>query len=72
MERHYTTPEIAKLLQLKRTSVTFLLTSGKLRGRKIGQTWRVTKSDLNAYLAKNAPLSDTEAFEKVEALNGRR
>ncbi len=72
MEKFLTTPKVAEMLHLHRKTVTDLLTTGKLRGRKIGQTWRVSQGDLNAYLRKNAPLSDTEEFEKVEALNGRR
>jgi excisionase family DNA binding protein len=43
--------EAAQALGVSETDVLATLESGELKGRKIGSTWRITKTALDAYLA---------------------
>jgi excisionase family DNA binding protein len=43
-------PNVAHYLQVDRATVLRLLNSNELRGYKIGGQWRVTTTDLRAYI----------------------
>lgn len=45
-----TVEEIAEILKVDKRLVYNLLTSKKLKGRKVGREWRVLREDLEAYL----------------------
>lgn len=47
---YFTTEDIAKLLQISPITVQRWLNDGKLKGFKVGQTWRVSKKVLEEYL----------------------
>ena len=42
--------EVAQALGVSEADVNAVLESGELKGKKIGSTWRVTRSALTAYL----------------------
>ena len=47
----YLTPtEIAKELKVHERTVRRLLNKGKLKGSKIGGSWRISRDNLNEYL----------------------
>jgi excisionase family DNA binding protein len=49
-----TPPQVAAHLQVNERTVTQWLRKGHLRGFKIGKEWRVSESDLSAFLDKSA------------------
>lgn len=52
----YTPEQVAEKLQVTRRAVYAWLTSGKLRGLRAGDTWRITEQDLMAFLeSRKAP-----------------
>jgi excisionase family DNA binding protein len=53
-----TVKEVADTLTLKETTIYEWLKAGKLKGAKIGDTWRVKESDLQAFI---------ESAYKIEA-----
>jgi excisionase family DNA binding protein len=57
-ERLYDPAQVAEYLQLHRETVMDHLRSGKLRGRKVGKVWRVTESDLQAFIDAHINQSD--------------
>lgn len=50
MERVYTTEEVADALRVSVFTVRRLLNSGRLHGFKVGKDWRITESDLQAFI----------------------
>jgi len=50
MSEEYTTQEVAEILRIHRLSVIRRIESGKLRARKEGSEWRISKKDLDAYI----------------------
>jgi len=50
MEKYYTPEEVAKLLKTSRETVYNWLRSGKLKGVKVFNFWRVPESELNRLL----------------------
>lgn len=46
----YTVDDIAELLQVSQRTVYDYLRSGKLKGKKIGKSWKVTEEALRAFL----------------------
>ena len=42
---------VAQILKVEETDVIATLTDGSLKGKKIGSTWRITKTALDAFLA---------------------
>ena len=49
-EKVFTTVEAAEHLRLKVTTIRKYVKSGKIRGVKIGNDWRILDSDLQEYL----------------------
>ena len=49
-EKEYTTQEVAEILRVHRLSVIRRIEKGKLRARKEGSIWRISESDLEAYI----------------------
>ena len=49
-----TREEAADVLKVSRNTMFRLLREGQIRASKVGATWRVRKSDLDRYLARNA------------------
>ena len=50
MEDFWTTEQIAKKLQIGEETVLRYLQTGKIKGIKIARHWRVTESDLKAFI----------------------
>ncbi|MFA5445775.1 MAG: helix-turn-helix domain-containing protein [Bacteroidales bacterium] len=46
----YTPSEVAEKLRVNREVIYKWLQAGKLKGRKIGNLWRVSESDLDEFL----------------------
>jgi excisionase family DNA binding protein len=52
----YTPEQVAEKIQVTRRSVYAWLTTGKLRGLRAGDTWRIAEADLMAFLeSRKAP-----------------
>lgn len=51
-ERYWTPEEIAERLKLSKGTVYGLLRAGELPAIKIGSQWRVSESDLDAFLRR--------------------
>ena len=79
-------PESAALLMdVSKDTVIRLLTSGKLKGNKIGHQWRTTESDIFAYYnrpkeeskekkrtgTRRSVMSNRITFEPIKYVNGR-
>lgn len=50
MDRLFTPEEIAKYLQKAQKTVRAYLRDGKIKGVKVGNTWRIKKSDLELFV----------------------
>lgn len=50
MEKYYTPEEVAELLKTSRETIYNWLRSGKLRGVKVFNFWRISESELNRLL----------------------
>ena len=46
----YSPEEVAEHLKVTRPTVYGWLSRGKLRGRRVGDLWRITENDLTAFL----------------------
>jgi len=55
-----TTEEVAQYLKMKEQTVRDLLRHRKLPGRKVGKSWRVLRSELDAWLRQSEPVRDGE------------
>ena len=51
MDEFYIVREVARLLKLDEVTILRWLRVGKLRGKKLGKQWRVSKDDLMAFTA---------------------
>jgi excisionase family DNA binding protein len=51
----YKPEEVADLLKVSPETVRLWLKEGKLKGAKIGTTWRVKQEDIEAFLAAHTP-----------------
>lgn len=49
----YTPDEVATLLKIPKSTVSYLLRNGEMRGTKVGRQWRITKKNLEIYLDDN-------------------
>lgn len=49
-----TVADLAEELKVHKMTVYRLLTSGQLKGTKVGKLWRVTQADLDEYLGKGS------------------
>jgi len=49
---YLTVDQVAELLQVHSNTIYLWLLSGKLPGAKIGDTWRIRKSDIDAFFEK--------------------
>ena len=54
-------PAVAKILNVSEWTVSDLLKKGSLEGHKIGGTWRVTQTQIDAYLENTKNTRDTAA-----------
>ena len=50
IEQHYTVDQISEKLAVTPRVVRELLKSGRLKGKKIGRSWRVAESDLKNFI----------------------
>jgi len=57
----FTPNDVANCLQMNERTVTQWLRKGRLRGFKIGKEWRVSGTDLAAFLEANANRSQQES-----------
>lgn len=52
MEKYYTPEEVAELLKTSRETIYNWLRSGKLRGVKVFNFWRISELELNRLLQR--------------------
>ena len=50
IEKVYTSDEVAEMLKVDIKSVQAWLRKGVIGGIKLGKIWRITESDLNAFI----------------------
>lgn len=62
MEKIYSLVQVAEYLQASRITLYNYIKSGKLRAFKVGGNWRVTESDLEAFI--NASRNTAEEDDK--------
>ena len=55
-----TVEQVAEYLQMPVQTVRQHLRTGELPGRKIGKTWRVLRSELDAWLRQPEPIGEGE------------
>jgi len=55
-----TTEEVSQYLRIDEQTVRDLLRARKLPGRKVGRSWRVLRSELEAWLRQPEPAEDGE------------
>jgi excisionase family DNA binding protein len=55
MEPMMTVKQVAELLQFKPRTVRNWLANGKMAGVKVGDHWRVSETDLDAFLKRDEP-----------------
>ena len=56
-----TTEEVSQYLRIDEQTVRDLLRARKLPGRKVGRSWRVLRSELDAWLRQPEPVGDEDA-----------
>lgn len=56
----YTPEEVAKLLKINEQTVRRYLREGKMKGAKIGHTWRITDEQLKLFLDQQTPKGEAE------------
>ncbi|MCL4853805.1 MAG: helix-turn-helix domain-containing protein [Bryobacteraceae bacterium] len=56
---YYTVEEIAERIKVSQRSVYEWLRSGRLRGVRAGQFWRVSEPDLIQFLESSGEIADT-------------
>ena len=56
-----TTEEVSQYLRIDEQTVRDLLRARKLPGRKVGRSWRVLRSELEAWLRQPEPVGDEDA-----------
>lgn len=52
MEKLYTVTELMEILQVSNKTLYRYFSSGKLKGSKIGKSWRVSQTQLDEFLNK--------------------
>ncbi len=50
----YTPEEVARKVKVERQTVYHWLTSGLLRGLRVGSTWRITEEDLLHFMTRHS------------------
>lgn len=53
MKTHYSTTETAKLLGYTRTHIKRLCISKRLRAKKVGNYWSISKKSIDRYMSEN-------------------
>jgi excisionase family DNA binding protein len=61
-----TPAQIAEALQLNESTITRWLRKGRLRGFKVGKDWRVSATDLDAFLEEHANVPAKRSMDAAE------
>lgn len=48
--KYYTAEEVADILKLQLSTIRNYLAQGKMKGAKIGKSWRITEEDLKEFI----------------------
>lgn len=57
-EKFYTTQEVGQMLGITARAVSRLCSQGKIRGGKVGISWRISESNLQAYMKAQGLLDE--------------
>ncbi len=60
----YTPEEVARKVKVERQTVYHWLSSGRLRGLRVGSTWRITEEDLLQFMTRHSRGKASGAQEK--------
>jgi len=63
----YTPEEVARKVKVERQTVYHWLSSGRLRGLRVGSTWRITEEDLLEFMTRHAPRKSPGSSEEPKA-----
>lgn len=55
----YTPEEAAQILKLNGQTIRRFLREGRLKGSKIGRTWRITEEQIKEFLDREIPKGET-------------
>ena len=64
-ERYITVKEVAEILSVHHRTVTRLLTTGKLKGAKVGRSWRLDEKDVRDFF-ENLKVETAQAIEREQ------
>ena len=67
-DKYITVKEAADILSLHPRTATRLLISGKLKGAKIGKSWRIDEKDVHDFF-EQTKAETAEAIKNMEALS---
>jgi excisionase family DNA binding protein len=62
MDKLYTTKEVAEILKVTVNTIKLWLREGRLKGTKIGKSWRINEDDLRMF----APITPTKEESKAK------
>ena len=62
----YTPEEVARKVKVERSTVYHWLSSGQLRGLRVGSTWRITEEDLLEFMRRGARGKPADPTSKPE------
>lgn len=60
MIKYYTVEELAKMFNLKNTTIQRKLDSGEIAGHKMGKEWRVSQNQLDEYLERTSNVGPSD------------
>jgi len=60
----YTPEEVARKVKVERQTVYHWLSSGRLRGLRVGSNWRITEEDLLEFMTRHSQRKPTGSSEE--------
>ncbi len=64
----FTVDEVSRILRVNRDTVRRMLRQRRLRGVRMGKSWRILRTDLDAYLRAERSGEDTRMAEPAAGL----
>ena len=64
-ERYITVKEAAEILSIHHRTITRFLTTGKLKGAKVGRSWRLDEKDVRDFF-ENLKIETAQTIEREQ------